>query len=68
MSLADDLVAAAEYAMDELHINAPYAKEPTGPELARASVAATLRAMVASGDYPTDRRSLLELAEEADRA
>jgi hypothetical protein len=36
------------------------------PDAAR-SVAVTLRPFVASGDYPTDRRSLLELADQVER-
>lgn len=65
--LAKALVDAAEYAMDEAHINAEYAKEPSGPELARAAVAATLRVFVSCCDYPTDRRSLAALAERVER-
>lgn len=76
MALADDLVAEAALAIRDAYdidCGIPAENRPTldavdwTPE-ARAAVAATLRTFAASGDYPTDRRSLLALSSDLDRA
>lgn len=75
MALADDLVEAAARAIRDAYdkdCEVPEAMRPTcdvvewTPE-ARAAVAATLRAFVDSGNYPSDRRSIRELADEVER-
>lgn len=68
--LARDLVDAAARAIADVDGHASDVQpcgDATYPEMAREAVAATLRAFVATGGYPVDRRSILALASAVER-